>query len=104
ILFLLLAAPAAAHAQVQQLRSSEAKLDSIRQEQNRLQEELQALRSRVRDASDELTNIARQREASASALLELDYQTSLLDESADSLSHQLASTQSQVRRRTSQLG
>ncbi len=101
---LLLAAPMALHAQVQQLRSSEAKLDSIRQEQNRLQEELQALQSRVRDASDELTNIARQREASASALLELDYQTSLLDESADSLSQQLASTQSQVRHRTNQLG
>lgn len=101
---LLLIAPPALHAQVQQLRSSEAKLDSIRQEQSRLQEELQALRSRVRDASDELTNIARQREASASALLELDYQTSLLDESADSLSQQLASTQSQVRRRTNQLG
>ncbi|MHB1169399.1 MAG: murein hydrolase activator EnvC family protein [Longimicrobiales bacterium] len=100
----MLAAPTAVHAQVQQLRSSEAKLDSIRQEQNRLQEELQALRSRVRDASDELTNIARQREASASALLELDYQTSLLDESADSLSQQLASTQSQVRHRTNQLG
>lgn len=96
--------PRAASAQVPELRASEAKLDSIRQEQSRLQSELDALRSRVRDASDELTNIARQREASASALLELDYQTSLLDESADSLQQQLASTRTQVRRRTDQLG
>jgi septal ring factor EnvC (AmiA/AmiB activator) len=58
----------------------------------------------VRDASDELANIARQREASASALLELDYQTQLLTETADSLEMQLASTQAQVRRRTNQLG
>lgn len=98
------ALPRPAAAQLQELRASEAKLDSIRQEQSRLQEELQALRSRVRDASDELANIARQREASASALLELDYQTQLLTETADSLEMQLASTQAQVRRRTNQLG
>lgn len=96
--------PHAAHGQVQELRASQAKLDSIRQEQTRLQQELQALQSRVRDAADELANAARQREASASALLELDYQTSLLDASADSISRQLAATQSQVRRRTDQLG
>lgn len=104
VVLLPVAVPRAARAQVQELRASEAKLDSIRQEQDRLQQELQTLRSRVRDASDELTNIARQREASASALLELDYQTQLLDESADSLEQQLASTQAQVRRRTGQLG
>ncbi len=98
------ALPRAAHAQVQELRASQAKLDSIRQEQTRLQQELQALRSRVRDAADELANVARQREASASALLELDYQTSLLDASADSISRQLAATNAQVRRRTDQLG
>jgi len=104
VFLLALTVPCAADAQVQELRASAAKLDSIRQEQSRLQSELDALRSRVRDASDELTNIARQREASASALLELDYQTSLLDESADSLTQQLASTRTQVRRRTDQLG
>src|SRR5690606_23286862 len=98
------ALPRPAAAQLQELRASEAKLDSIRQEQSRLQEELQALRSRVRDASDELANIARQREASASALLELDYQTQLLTASSDSHGMQLAITQAQVSRHSIQLG
>ncbi len=91
-------------AQDPDLRASQVKLDSIRQEQTRLQRELQSLQTRVRDASRELTNIARQREASASALLELDYQTSLLDENATRLAEQLGSTQSQMRRRARQLG
>lgn len=98
----LLAAPASA--QQRDLRASQVKLDSIRQEQSRLQRELQSLQTRVRDASRELTNISRQRETSAAALLEMDFQASLLDEQAERISQELATTQARMQRRTHQLG
>lgn len=100
---LALGAHAPAAAQERDLRASQVKLDSIRQEQTRLQQELQSLQSRVRDASQELTNIARQRETSASALLELDFQTNLLNENAERIDQELAATQAQMRRRKQQL-
>lgn len=99
----LCAAPARAGAQQPDLRVSQTRLDSIRQEQTRLRRELETLQTRVRDASREVTNIARQREASASALLELDYQTSLLDENATRIAEELAGTRSRMRRRKEQL-
>jgi septal ring factor EnvC (AmiA/AmiB activator) len=99
---LLVAAPVAA--QQRDLRASQMKLDSIRQEQARLQRELSSQQTRVRDASRELTNISRQREASASALLEMDFQASLLDEQAERIAQELATTQSRMRQRRHQLG
>ncbi|MGH7505382.1 MAG: murein hydrolase activator EnvC family protein, partial [Longimicrobiales bacterium] len=102
VAMMLIGAPA--HAQERDLRTSQTKLDSIRQEQMRLRTELESLQTRVRDASQELTNITRQRETTASALLELDFQTSLLDENAARITQELGGTRAQMRRRTERLG
>lgn len=102
VVLILVGAPA--HGQERDLRTSQARLDSIRQEQTRLRTELESLQSRVRDASQELTNITRQRETTASALLELDFQTSLLDENAARITQELTGTRIQMRQRTERLG
>ena len=57
-----------------ELRESQQRLERIRQERQELQQELETLKSRVRDASREAQNVARQRAASESAMRELDYQ------------------------------
>src|SRR5690606_13192194 len=62
------------------LRASQLKLDSIQAERQRLEREMETLRTRVRDASRELVNIERQQQASRSALMELEFQTELLNE------------------------
>jgi septal ring factor EnvC (AmiA/AmiB activator) len=78
------ARPAEAQANVQRdLRDSRAKLDSIQAERQRLQREMDQLRTQVRDASRELVNIERQKQASRSALLELEYQAELLHENVE---------------------
>lgn len=106
----LLAAPAALSAQtVQQssvqrdLRESRLKLDSIQAERQRLQREMETLRNRVRDASRELVNIERQREATRSAMLELDFQTQLLTESVAAATREHETTQARLRARTGDL-
>lgn len=73
--------PAASHGQDTRndIRQSQMRLDSIRQERERLQKELESLQSRVRDASRDLVNIGRQRAASTSALQELDFQAAVLE-------------------------
>jgi septal ring factor EnvC (AmiA/AmiB activator) len=85
------------------LRESQLKLDSIQAERQRLQREMETLRTRVRDASRELVNIERQQQASRSALLELEFQTELLTESVDKAAREQAATQAQLRQRTSDL-
>jgi murein hydrolase activator len=106
----LLAAPAALGAQTAQqssvqrdLRESRLKLDSIQAERQRLQREMETLRNRVRDASRELVNIERQREATRSAMLELDFQTQLLTESVDAATREHETTQARLRARTADL-
>lgn len=75
---------AAAQANLQRdLRDSRAKLDSIQAERQRLQREMEQLRTQVRDASRELVNIERQKQASRSALLELEYQAELLQDNVE---------------------
>jgi septal ring factor EnvC (AmiA/AmiB activator) len=102
---LLLAAPAPASGQDarQDIRASQLRLDSIRQERQRLQREMEQLQSRVRDASRELTNIGRQRNASAAALRELEFQAEMLRQSMDETSDTLGATQARLRARTDQL-
>jgi murein hydrolase activator len=90
----LLAAAAPLNAQdTRDLRASQLRLDSIRQERARLQEELQSLQTRVRDASREAANLARQRAASASALQELELQATLLTDQVDATTDRLDETQ-----------
>jgi septal ring factor EnvC (AmiA/AmiB activator) len=77
-LLLVVAAPAAAQDARRDIRDSQLRLDSIRQERSRLQREMETLKTRVRDASREAANIAKQRAASAAALRELDLQLTLI--------------------------
>jgi septal ring factor EnvC (AmiA/AmiB activator) len=80
---------AAAQDPTRDLRQSQLRLDSIRQERERLQREMEGLQTRVRDASRELTNLHRQRAASAGALQELEFQ-------AEVLAAQMATTQEEL--------
>jgi septal ring factor EnvC (AmiA/AmiB activator) len=85
------------------LRESQLRLDSIRQERARLQNELESIRSRVRDASNDLVNIGRQRAASASALQELDFQATVLQTQIEQTQTELADARQRMRLRTATL-
>jgi septal ring factor EnvC (AmiA/AmiB activator) len=92
-------APAAAQ-QNSELRESQQRLEKIRQERQQLQRELEQLRSRVRDASREAQNLARQRATSESALRELDYQAEVINAGVDSITRELDHTHRRLRERT----
>jgi septal ring factor EnvC (AmiA/AmiB activator) len=97
--------PASGQANAQrEIRESQVRLDSIRQERARLQRELESLRTRVRDASRDLVNIGRQRAASASALQELDFQAVVLQTQIEQTQAELAAAQERMRRRAAALG
>jgi septal ring factor EnvC (AmiA/AmiB activator) len=83
-----------------ELRASQLKLDSIQNERQRLEREMESLRSRVRDASRELVNIERQREVTRSALLELEFQSDLLNANVDSTTRKREQTQLRLRQRS----
>ncbi|MGH7555102.1 MAG: hypothetical protein ACREMQ_19040, partial [Longimicrobiales bacterium] len=55
-LLLIVAAPAGAQDARRDIRDSQLRLDSIRQERSRLQREMETLKTRVRDASREAAN------------------------------------------------
>lgn len=97
-LMLAFALPASAFAQDtrKEIRDSQMRLEQIRQERARLQKEMEALRSRVRDASQELTNIERQRITSSGALRELDYQAVVLGDNVQATTSQRALTQAKL--------
>lgn len=78
------------------LRDSQMRLDSIRQERARLERETEQLRTRVRDASREVSLVTRQRAASAAALEELDLQAKLLNEQTEQTRLELDATQKQL--------
>jgi murein hydrolase activator len=104
-LALALALPAAAAAQTtaSELRDSQQRLERIRQEKQALQRELDQLKSSVRDASREAANIKQQRAASASALLELDYQAEVINTDVENTTRQLALSHAKLRERKSML-
>jgi septal ring factor EnvC (AmiA/AmiB activator) len=85
------------------LRQSRLKLDSILEERANLQRDMTRLQTRVRDASRELVNIEKQRNAQAAALRELEFQAGLLEESVAQAETELASTRWQLRRRSTDL-
>jgi septal ring factor EnvC (AmiA/AmiB activator) len=85
------------------LRDSRLRLDSIRQERQRLEREMESLKSRVRDASREVTVTARQRAASAAALQEIDLQVSLLDAETQQTHLELELTQQRIGDRSTAL-
>lgn len=83
-----LAAPAARAQQNpidRQIYENQARLDSIRRERASLQGDLQRLRGRERNITSELTNIERQKSATARLVNELDRQLALLDVERDSI-------------------
>ncbi len=99
-----IAVPAPARGQASQdLRASQLRLDSIRGERQRLQREMESLQSRVRDASRELSNLGRQRAASASALQEMDLQAALLSEQLERTEAELTATRIRLRDRSQTL-
>ena len=57
-----------------QIQESQRRLEAIREERARLQEEMEQIRGRVRDASSELRNIEQQLSVSRSVLAEVDFQ------------------------------
>jgi septal ring factor EnvC (AmiA/AmiB activator) len=98
----LLLMPAVATAQEgtrKEIRDSQARLEQIRLERAKLQQEMEALRSRVRDASTELTNIERQRITSSGALRELDYQALVLGDNVTATTHQRILTKAKLAER-----
>jgi septal ring factor EnvC (AmiA/AmiB activator) len=58
-----------------EIQESQMRLEEIRAERERLQQEMAALRNRVEDVSGELRNIERQLSASRSVLAEIEFQT-----------------------------
>ncbi len=102
---LLLPLPAAAQqANAQkQLRDSQVRLDSIRQERARLQREMDQLQTRARDASRDLVNIGRQRAASVSALQELDFQATVVQASVNQTGQELTATEQKLHDRSAAL-
>lgn len=101
--FFLTLCATAAHAQSAELRDSQQRLEKIRQERLALQQELEGLKSRVRDASREAANIARQRAASESAMRELDYQAEVINADVERTSRELDLTHAKLRERTNAL-
>lgn len=77
-----------AHAQgnlEREIESNQARLDSIRQERARLQDQLTDLRGRMRNISSELDNIERQKVATNRLVNELDRQMSTLGAQLDTV-------------------
>ena len=100
---LLLCAPPLHAQQNTELRESQQRLEKIRQERQQLQAELEALKSRVRDASREAQVIARQRATSESAMRELDYQAEVINANVDSINGELTATHMRLTNRTQAL-
>lgn len=97
------ARPAAAQDIQRDLRESREKLTAIQAERQRLQREMESLRTRVRDVSSELLNIEQQHEVSRSALLELEFQTQLLEDNVEDTRRRHLETSRRLERRTADL-
>jgi septal ring factor EnvC (AmiA/AmiB activator) len=79
-----------------QIRDSQLRLEQIRAERQRLQQEMTGLRTRVRDASRELSGIERLRNTSTSALRELEYQADVITRSVEATTSQRGLTQARL--------
>lgn len=92
-----LAAPAAAQQDFQQqIRQSQQRLEQIRAERQQLQQQMEALRTRVHDASAELDNVAQQVSTSADALKELEFQATALNERVTGVTTELLQTRDRL--------
>lgn len=102
-LIALLASGSAFAQDSRRLRDSRMRLDSIREQRSRLEQEMETLQSQVRSASSEVENIARQRAASAAALQELELQYTLLGEHVERSQLELDTTRQRLADRTAVL-
>ncbi len=80
----------------QQIRDSQLRLEEIRAERSRLQQQMQQARSGAANVSVELRNIERQISASRSVLAELDFQSEALARQVDATSRELVSTRERL--------
>ena len=103
LLLLLSVAPAAAQDTRKDLRDSQLRLEQIRQERSKLEEEMDQLKSRVRDSSRELANIEKQRIASIRALREVEFQSDVLGKSVDETSARRGETVAKLAERQASL-
>jgi septal ring factor EnvC (AmiA/AmiB activator) len=101
---LLVVAPAVAQENTRkELRDSQLRLEQIRQERSKLEEEMGQLKSRVRDSSRELANIEKQRIASINALREVEFQSDVLSKTVDETSSQRGQTEAKLVERQASL-
>ncbi len=75
-----------------EILESQRRLEQIRAERARLQEEMQAVRERVRDASSELANVERRLSASRSVLAEIQFQADATAGEVESTTRELLLT------------
>ena len=87
-----------------QLQESQRRLEEIKNERARLDAELTALRSQVRDVSGELQNIERQLSASRSVVAEVDFQLEAVSSEVTRISTSLSTTRSDLTRKRRVLG
>ena len=101
---LLVVAPAAAQENTRkELRESQLRLEQIRLERSKLEDEMNQLKSRVRDSSRELANIEKQRIASINALREVEFQSDVLSKTVDETSTQRGQTEAKLAERQASL-
>ncbi len=99
LLVLLLTGPAAAQdgSLQEEIRESQLRLEEIREERDRLQREMESVRSRVRNVSGELQNIERQISASRSLLAEIELQRELAARRVESTTAELLRTRERLK-------
>lgn len=99
IFVLLLTVPAAAQdgSLQEEIRESQLRLEEIREERDRLQREMESVRSRVRNVSGELQNIERQISASRSVLAEIELQRELAARRVESTTAELLRTRERLK-------
>ena len=106
LVFLTFSAPPLA-GQVAEIRreiiDSQRRLEEVREERNRLQQELTNLDGRVRNASNELAIVERQVSASRSAVAEVDFQVASMGGEVETASRDLLLTRERLRTGTAVL-
>ena len=93
LIILILPRPIAAQGDInRQIRENQARLDSIRGERDRLEDQLTRLRGRIRNIASELSNIERQKSATSRIVNELDRQMADLTAQLDTITLDLLLT------------
>lgn len=88
----------------QELQQSQRRLEQIRAERLRLQEEMEAVRSRARDVSTELSNVERRLSGSRSVLAEITFQSDAVIDRIEGNNRDLVRTRERLRESTATLG